>query len=882
MQSRSAFAPVQGIAPLSQVDAAAAIWQSRGLSNMTAAEKQQRVAEIVEAALERQPADYRSFLDGACGNDAGLRSEVESLLQFREDAQNFIETPAFETNAEALLEESGELRIGERVGAYEILALLGEGGMGEVYLAQDHSLGRRVALKLVKRFGGKDLIRRFRQEERILAALNHPNIARLYGAARTENEVPYFVMEYVEGERLDDYCTARQLPVSDRLRLFQKICAAVAYAHQHLVIHRDIKPANIRVTPEGEPKLLDFGIAKLVDDDAGGAQQTMTLLRVMTPEYASPEQVRGAAISTATDIYSLGVLLYELLTGRKPYRLTTSTPEEIARAVVDQVPDRPSTALTRRAGTAEAVAIDAKSLRGDVDNIVLMALRKEPARRYVTVGQFSEDIRRYLEGRPVLAHKDTLSYRAGKFIRRNKIQVAAAGVVLLTMLGGIIATAWQANHATRQARIAAEERDRARKQARKADRLNDFLQNILGFSDPTWLSANPQRNRDATIADALEQAGQRAARELADEPEVLAAVHFTIGWTYKAQAKFAAAEPHLRASLELRQRVLGREHPETAQSLVGLGEFHHYNGQFAEAETAYREAVEIYRNAQKAGRTVDRMWFAIALNDLGTAHLGLGQLAQAELLMKEGLEISRDFAGNERAPVAVMLSNLGLIRRDRGDLEGAIRSMENGLQEYRKLPGEPRFEMGAALFNLATTVTWLGEYERAEVLAREAFEVVRNGVGEKHPYTPRPLIALSNIHYRRGDYAEAQKEIDRALQLQLSGIPEGHLDFAMSWIVLGKLLARTGQAAEGEPILRRALDLRTRALPAGHHLIADAQGAFGACLALLDRHEEAESLLVSAVDTLRQRFGERDPRTVEAAQELAALYQRSAKTVPEH
>jgi tetratricopeptide (TPR) repeat protein len=340
-----------------------------------------------------------------------------------------------------------------------------------------------------------------------------------------------------------------------------------------------------------------------------------------------------------------------------------------------------------------------------------------------------------------------------------------------------------------------DERDRARKQATKADRLNAFLQNILGFSDPTWLSANPKRNREATIADALDEAGRRAAIELADEPEVLAAVHFTIGWTYKAQAKFAAAEPHLRASLEIRQRVLGRDHPETAQSLVGIGEFHHYKGEFAEAKGSYAEAVDVYRKAKQAGTTVDAMWFAIALNNLGTAELGLGKLKEAEPVFTEGLEIGRDFTGNKRAPVAVMLSNLGLVRREQGDLAGAIHFMERGLQEYRALPGEPRFEMGAAMFNLATTLTWMGELDRAEVLAREAFDIIRNGVGEKHPYTPRPLIALSTIHLRRGDYAKAREEIDRAIQLQLAGIPEGHLDFATSWIVLGKILTRAGDPA---------------------------------------------------------------------------------------
>jgi eukaryotic-like serine/threonine-protein kinase len=430
-------------------------------------DRAEQVAELVESALERAPNEWGAFLAESCGGDHTLRAEVESLLRHQERARDFIESPAFQMAAELFDDGDGELQAGQRLDGYEIVRLLGEGGMGEVYLARDTKLGREVAVKLVKRgLGTADVLRRFRHEEQILASLNHPHVARLFGGGRTKEGLPYFVMEYIEGQPLDKFCDARQLSTAARLQLFRKVCAAVSYAHQHLVVHRDIKPSNILVTPAGEPKLLDFGIAKLLNPEHASevASDTVTMLGVMTPEYASPEQVRGERVTTASDIYSLGVLLYELLTGQRPYHLQSRRPDEIARVICEQEPERPSTAIsnfgTRNAesktdsSNPQSAICNPKSLRGDLDNIVLLALRKEPARRYPTVEQFSEDIRRYLEGLPVVARKSTLAYRAAKFVGRHKVGVASAALVVLAIIAGVTATIWQA-------RVARGERARA-------------------------------------------------------------------------------------------------------------------------------------------------------------------------------------------------------------------------------------------------------------------------------------------------------------------------------------------------------------------------------------------------------------------------------------
>lgn len=419
---------------------------------ITSSERARHIAEIVKSALERPPEDAHLFLDEACAGDAEMRAEVDSLLSYQVQANGFIEQGALNVAAEALARD-GSLAGEQVIGGYKILSKIGAGGMGDVYLAEDIQLRRKVALKLVRAaLSTDDIVARFRHEEQILASLNDPNIAHLYGGGVTPNGIPFFAMEYIEGLRIDQYCERRGLNIAERLQLFRKVCSAVHYAHQHLVIHRDLKPSNILVTEAGEPKLLDFGIAKLLKTDE--ATPVVTLVGVMTPDYASPEQVRGESITTASDVYSLGVVLYRLLTGQSPYRTQTNRPDEIARAITDQDTDRPSAsfAITKRHSNRPSLFSNphSRSLRGDLDNIALMALRKDPARRYASVAQFSEDIRRHLDGLPVIARKDTFSYRSTKFIKRHRVGVLAAVLVFLTLLGGIAMTTWQKRKAVRR------------------------------------------------------------------------------------------------------------------------------------------------------------------------------------------------------------------------------------------------------------------------------------------------------------------------------------------------------------------------------------------------------------------------------------------------
>ena len=407
---------------------------SDGLS-VTSHDRWQRIEDVFHRAADLPPTDRGAFLASSCAGDPDLRHEVESLLAADEDAGDIIGQAVAEAASSLRLDSESSVRPGSRIGPYAVIALVGRGGMGAVYRAvREGEFRMEVAVKLIKRGADTDAaLSRFRKERQILAGLQHPNIARLLDGGATDDGLPYFAMEYVAGKPLLEY--AAPLPVRQRLELFRSICAAVQYAHQNLIVHRDLKPGNVLVTADGTPKLLDFGIAKLLDATSGGSDPTRTIAGTvpMTPDYASPEQVRGEPVTTATDVFSLGVILFELLTGGRPHRLDTYSPEAIQKAICRDEPRRPS-AINR-------------TLDSDLDNIVLAALRKEPQRRYASVEQLSEDLRRYLEGRPVRARKDTFAYRATKFVRRNRLGVAAAVLAAAAIVAAIVAVNRQARRA---------------------------------------------------------------------------------------------------------------------------------------------------------------------------------------------------------------------------------------------------------------------------------------------------------------------------------------------------------------------------------------------------------------------------------------------------
>lgn len=669
---------------------------------MSSSERADRLAELVKAAVELGPEHWDAFLDEECKSDPAMRAEIDSLLKHQKHADQFIEPSALHLAAASFLHDGAD-RAGQMIEDYQVLSRIGIGGMGEVYLAQDTKLRRKVALKLVRAgMDTSEIVARFRQEEQILASLNHPNIAQLYGAGVAGGDVPFLVMEYIEGARIDDYCQAKALSIAARLGLFRKVCSAVLYAHQRLIIHRDLKPSNILVTAGGEPKLLDFGIAKLLEGQDAFTRMQTILPGVMTPDYASPEQVRGEAMTTSTDVYSLGVLLYELLTGQRPYRLKTRSPDEIARAITEQEPERPSTVAAAIDNPLSSI-LDPRSLRGDLDNIVLMALRKESSRRYASVGQFSEDVRRYLEGLPVLAHKDTLAYRTRKFIKRNKIGVAAAAVVTLSLLGGIIGTAWQARRA---------EASQARAEKRFADvrglanaLLNDIAPKIERLEGST-------KARQALVTQSLKYLDSLAGESAADltlQAE-LAAAYEKVGVLQGDSNKpslsdFRGAIASLEKAHVIRRQLL-RANPKDAENRRLLADNLRLLGGRRMAQNDIeggirdgKEAMQIYENL-------------VAENP--------GSLALQTALLETRVEAAVGYGGINRWAEAIPLleqtaSELDTLRREGADNPEVQRILAN------------------CLAYLGFVLSWESRQPEAEAKMNEAVSLAES-LAARHPH----------------------------------------------------------------------------------------------------------------------------------------------------
>lgn len=524
----------------------------------------QHIKELLAEALPLNAVKRRELLDAA-GFDPETRAEIESLLDIEPRLNGFMSLPAAEISHDFLHEFESSI-VGQSIGKYKIISELGIGGMGAVYMARREAgdFDQVVAIKMLRRELNTATVRRnFEREKAILARLTHPNIARLLNAGTTDDKVPYLVMEYVDGVPIDVYCRERDLGLVARLKLFNKVAAAVAYAHRNLIVHRDLKPSNILITSDGEPKLLDFGISKILDED--GSLTVDLTAAGLTPAYASPEQLTGAPLTTATDVYSLGVVLFKLLTGSHPFRADERSNGQLLKAITEGEPRAPSLACGSASGISSSV------LKGDIDNILLKALSSDPERRYASPEEFAADVWRFIDGQPVFARKATLAYQLSRLYKRKKIAVVAAVVVTVSVLAGAGAAIWQARSARAQAAIAVIESDNAKAEQDKAEKISRFMMKIISYANPNWHAEGYRFGGEARVIDALNDMASKIDAEFADQPAVLAELHhqFSDAYNYRKEPDSREkARSHAKRALELRRAYYGDWHELVAKDMV--------------------------------------------------------------------------------------------------------------------------------------------------------------------------------------------------------------------------------------------------------------------------------------------------------------------------
>lgn len=776
------------------------------------------ILTVVDTILSLPPDEREPYLTEVCGEDAVLREEVGQLLESIRKSETFWDgwedwSQRQVHNLFQTIDAHEQDVVQEHIGPWRLVRLLGRGGMGTVWLAEraDGQFRRKAALKLMHLWmGPEEPVRRFARERQILARLDHPNIARLLDGDVTDDGQPYFVMEYVEGQPVDTYCDNHQLPIRQRLKLFLKVCDAVQDAHRKLIVHRDIKPSNILVNRDGNVKLLDFGIAKALNPDdilLESMPLTRTGVLPLTPAYASPEQMRGDPISTSSDIYQLGIVLYELLTGCSPYEVAGRTPGEIERIICEEEPVHLSDVLAKTPGSIEDTDIDPrqisgvrqttpeqlrKQLRGDLDTIVMKSLRKEPERRYDSAHQLASDIRQYLSGRPVSAHPDSRIYRARKFVRLYKWTVAASCLALLFLLGGLAGTAWQAW-------VAANERDVAAQEAAKAREVAAFLTDLFKVADP-----GETQGEEVTARQVLDQGSQRIRQELAGQPEVQGEMLEVVAGVYRQMGMYEQALALVLEAITVRRQVLGPSHPDVAQSIHHAGVLYGLLGDFAAADTMLHEALSI-RSAQLGE---DHVEFAESLHSLAQLYQKRGDLLTAESLFVRALEIRRAELGEKHESVGSTLNDLGSVKRELGDYIAAESLLRQALSVHRQAFGDVHQRVAMSVNELAMLMVRRGDLEAAEKLYRESLALSMKLYGDEHPRVLNGLHNLARVLTDKENYVAADSMLLEAIRINRHMYGDRHPGSAILLSSRSTVLQRQGELDAAEALARESLALR--------------------------------------------------------------------------
>ncbi|NBC00947.1 MAG: tetratricopeptide repeat protein [Bacteroidetes bacterium] len=855
-------------------------------------ERWEAILSLFHDTLE-QPAKAReAFLRAACDSDEALYHQVTSLLAADAMDDSFLATSRPLTTRLAL--EHSPMQ-DKRIGPYRVDEEIGQGGMGVVYRAHRDDVGTTVAIKFLReRFPSAERQHRFVTEQRTLGRLEHPGIARLLDAGTTDDGTPFFVMEYVDGVPVTDYCAAHDLDLSARLALFQQVGAAVRYAHAKAVVHRDLKPSNVLVTDTAagpQVKLLDFGIAKLMADGEG--TQTRTNERLLTPAYAAPEQVSEGGISTATDVYALGVLLYEMLTGKRPLDVSDTSLSEAVERILHQLPDAPSTAAAHPAGQAELPPVPPDALRGDLDTICEVCLRKAPERRYASAEALCGDITRFQTRRPITARPDTLTYRTGKFIRRHRAGVGATAAT--AVLIAALVTVYTLQLAT--------ERDRATEQAVVAESVVEFFVETLEEGNPNAVPGDT-----LTIYDIIDRAEERS--DQLDNPLARANVLDGIGQVRHVYGQFDQADSLFTRSLDLRRAALAPDHPDVASSLNHLAQLYILQGDYAAADSLITQSLTIL----KQGRDVKANQLAEPTKILAHVRYRQGRYAEADSLYGSTVRIDRqanvlsddsradthqewgmakfqraDYAGaaeqyrhaigyfnavypEGHVATASALANLASIERVRGEYDAAVAGYQAALAMTQEILGPRHLNMAIIQNNLAVTYHRQGNVDTAAVMMAENVQLRQDLLGPNHPAVATAHNNLGEMLRDLGRLAEAESHFRTALTIRETALGPEHEKTVTSLNNIATLHEAQGAYETAEPMRRDVLARYRASLGAEHPRVALALSNLGSLLRKKGAYQEAESVLTEALDLRRRILPPVHDDLAQTLRALAALY----------
>ncbi len=813
---------------------------------------------LFDAALGLPETSRELFIDESTSHDPGLAAELRALLSAHALSDSAFASPL---RADRALSDRW---IGAKLGAYEIGRQIGSGGMGTVHEAvrADDQYRQRVAVKFLNRSSeGGVAVRRFRAERQILASLQHPNIASLVDGGVTPDGLPYFVMEYIDGEPITRWCDTRNLSIDARLRLFGQVCAAVRAAHQKLIVHRDLKPGNILVTTDGVVKLLDFGIAKLMRDERTLELPTATQFghRAFTPEYAAPEQLRGTSVDTTADVYALGVVLFELLTGQRPFDLREKSLAEMERIICDQPAPRPSSVLSAdrwRALSERSAARARRAIEGDLDAVVLMALRKEPDRRYATVDALARDVTLHLERQPVTARPEGVGYRVRKVVQRRPFETAATVIAALSLIVGTGVAIVQARRAEAQAVV-------AQAQTARATEVTKFLTTMLNSSNPESFG------KDITMRAVLDSAAIRADSQRLS-PDLEAEVRGIMGGAYLALGELDVAQAQYERKLTSLRRAVPAGDYNTAVAFSQLSLVQETKGNYGAADSLLSIADTLFTRFPPP----DRREESTALENRGRVLYVMGKSKEAMVQMQRSLALGRRYFADDDSARAPTYVNVAVMSGEVGDLAAADSFSLAAIVTAKRAHGNNHPRVASALSVRAGVLELMGRMDESSTAFREALEVKRRILGVDHPdyATTANNFAFHLLQMEKwtdAAYWARQVLTDRGKSLGASSLP-----VSSALMHLGRALAHMDSARAGERLVRESKAIREKLLPPGHWLLASTDGALGEVITLDGRYGEAEAMLLSAEARVRAARGVDSSPTEDQRKRLVDLYTR--------